>query len=43
MPAVTILMLLLQASLFLVVLSFGLQIRMEDVLYLFRRPWQLVK
>jgi BASS family bile acid:Na+ symporter len=36
-------MVLLQASLFLVVLSFGLQIRMADVLYLFRRPWQLVK
>ena len=43
MTAVSILMLLLQASLFLVVLSFGLQIRMDDVLYLFRRPWQLVK
>jgi len=43
MTVVTILMVLLQASLFLVVLSFGLQIRMEDVLYLFRRPWQLVK
>ena len=43
MTAVTILMLLLQASLFLVVLSFGLHIRMEDILYLFRRPWQLVK
>ncbi|PYT01755.1 MAG: Na+-dependent transporter [Acidobacteria bacterium] len=43
MTAATILMLLLQASLFLVVLSFGLQIRMDDILYLFRRPWQLVK
>jgi len=43
MTAVSILMLLLQVSLFLVVLSFGLQIRMEDVLYLFRRPWQLLK
>jgi Predicted Na+-dependent transporter len=43
MTAVTILMLLLQASLFLVVLSFGLHIRMEDILYLFRRPWQLAK
>jgi BASS family bile acid:Na+ symporter len=43
MTVTTILILLLQASLFLVVLSFGLQVRMEDVLYLFRRPWQLVK
>jgi len=43
MTVVTVLMVLLQASLFLVVLSFGLQIRMADVLYLFRRPWQLVK
>jgi bile acid:Na+ symporter, BASS family len=43
MTPVTILMVLLQASLFLVVLSFGLQVRMEDVLYLFRRPLQLIK
>jgi len=43
MTVITILVLLLQVSLFLVVLSFGLQIRMADVLYLFRRPWQLVK
>jgi len=43
MTVVTVLMVLLQASLFLVVLSFGLQIRMADVLYLFRRPWQLLK
>lgn len=43
MTVVTVLMVLLQASLFLVVLSFGLQIRMADFLYLFRRPWQLVK
>jgi len=34
MTVVTVLMVLLQASLFLVVLSFGLQIRMADVLYL---------
>jgi len=43
MTATMILGLLLQASLFLVVLSFGLQIRVDDLLCLFRRPWQLLK
>ena len=43
MTATSILGLLIQASLFLVVLSYGLQARFEDVVYLFRRSGQLFR
>ena len=43
MNVVTILLIVIQLSLFLVVMSFGMQAHRDDFLYLFRRPLKLAK